>query len=485
MNFSALFSNKRNVIILIVAVLLLLGLTVVFLLRPTTPTDVPPPPVQPIQADLTWWKPFYGAETYNEIIQDFKQSNPAYARINIKLVTKDYGDGSNYYRSIINDIARDAGPDIFTIRNDDLPAYAQYMTPNSLITGPVLTKYKQDFVPLAVRDTTAGDEVYAITSYVENMQLYYNENILSQAGIALPAQSWADLDRQLPLLNRRGAGGLNFRQNAISLGTGGRGAEGAENINRFQDIIPLLIFQSGGSIYDSQTGQVTLGQDANETDVQTGLASSNNFGSGDGSEALDALDFYTDFADVRSNRYSWNTSSPNNIDQFVNGDLAYMLHYKYMDDILQSRNSRLRYSVAPLPQLDPENKKTFGFFFMDGMSIELSRNPAKANRRAAAEAFLYYLSTPAAQNKLAVKTQLPSARKDVITEQQQSDNTTAVFASGALYADNYYKPSVEGVEQIWADLVERIQYEGQPLRDSLGEARAEYQNYVSRGPEIR
>ena len=485
MNFSALLSNKRNVIILLVVVLLLVGIGVVLVLRPSGPGDEPPAPPQPIQAELTWWKPFYGAETYSEIIQDFQQSNPAYAQIRINMVTKDYGDGSNYYRSVINDIARDAGPDIFTIRNDDLPAYSEYMTPNSLITGQVLTKYKQDFVPLAVRDTTAGDEVYAITSYVENMQLYYNQNILSQAGIALPAQSWADLDRQLPLLNRRDASGLNFRQNAISLGTGGRGAEGDPNINRFQDLIPLLIFQSGGSIYDSQTGTVTLGTEANETDVQSGLTSANNFGSNDESEAFDALDFYTDFADVRSNRYSWNTSSPNNIDQFVNGDLAYMLHYKYMDDILQSRNSRLPYSVAALPQLDQENKKTFGFFFMDGMSIELSRNPAKANRRAAAEAFLYYLSTPAAQNKLAVKTRLPSARKDVIAEQQQSDNTTAVFASGALYADNYYKPSVEGVEQIWADLVERIQYEGQPLRDSLSEARAEYQNYVSRGPEIR
>lgn len=485
MNLPALFQNRRNVIILVVTVVLLLAIGVVLILRGQRQSNVPPPPPAPIQASLTWWKPFYGANIYNEIINDFRASNSAYSQIQINIVNREYGDGTSYYRSIINDIALGAGPDIFGIRNDDLPAYAPFMTPNSLITGPVLTQYQEDFVPLVVRDTTQGDEVYAVTSYVENMQLYYNENLLSQAGIALPAQSWADLDRQLPLLNRRNASGINFQQNAISLGTGGRGAEGPPNINRFQDVIPLLIFQSGGNIYDYQTGRVTLGQTANQTDVNSGLVSGNNFGNEEGSEAFDALDFYTDFADVRSTRYSWNTASPNNIDQFVNGRLAYLPHYRYMDDILRSRNPRLPYSVAPLPQLDSNNRKTFGFFFMDGMSIELSRNPAKTNKRLAAEAFLYYLTTPAVQNKLAARTQLPGARKDVIAAQQQSDTTTAIFAEGALYADNYYKPSVAGVEQIWADLIERIQYEGQPLRDSLREAQAEYQNYVSRGPQIR
>jgi ABC-type glycerol-3-phosphate transport system substrate-binding protein len=319
------------------------------------------------------------------------------------------------------------------------------------------------------------------------MQLYYNKTILSQAGIALPPTSWNDLDKQLPLLNKRDASGLGFKQNGISLGTGGLGAQASPNINRFQDIIPLLIFQSGGQLYDYQTKQVVFSSGSNKEDIATGISSGQNFKAEDNSnEALNALDFYTDFADTRStNRYSWNTSSSNNIDQFVSGKLAYMLHYRYMTDSLKKRNSRLQFDVAPIPQLDPDNKKTFGFFFMDGMSIELSRNSAKSEKRRAAEAFLYYLSTEEVQNKLAVKTQLPGARKDVIGEQQKSDNITSIFAGGSLYADNYYKPDVVRVEKMWADLIERIQFEGLSLKESLTEANDEYQNIVSSKPKTR
>ncbi len=480
---SDFLSNKRNVIILIVVVLLLLtgGLLLLFRPEPTTPQlgQVAEP------VTLTWWKPFYGKETYSDIIKDF-QAIPGNEKVDIEIITKNYGDGKDYYRSIINDIARGAGPDIFTIRNDDLPAYKEFMSPNELFTGQFLTDYKNSFVDLAVRDTTDRDQVFAITSYVENMQLYYNKDILAQAGIALPPASWRDLDVQLNSLNKRDSSGLNFRQNAIALGTGGLGTGSEPNINRFQDIVPLLIFQSGGQVYDYQSGQVAFARSANQDDIDTNLVTDSNFDNiDDTNPTLNALNFYNSFADSRSTRYSWNTSSPNSIDQFTQGKLAYMIHYKFMDDVILQRNSRLKYDVAKLPQLDQENKKTFGFFFMDGMSVELTRNPQKAVARDAAEKFLFYLSTPEVQSQLAAKTKLPSARKDVIAEQQQADNKTAIFADGALYADNYYKPQVEAVEKIWADMIDRIQFEGQPIKESISEAAKEYQLYISQGPRIR
>lgn len=479
---SEFFSNKRNIIILVVVVLLLITGIVLLLFRPEPET--PELGQVSVPVTLTWWKPFYGNETYKDIIQDFK-ALPGNDKVTIDLINKNYGDGKDYYRSIINDIARGAGPDIFTIRNDDLPAYKEFMTPNSLFAGQFLNDYKQSFVDIAVRDTMDRDQVFAITSYVENLQLYYNKEILSQAGIALPPATWRDLDIQLNTLNKRDSSGLSFRQNAIALGTGGLGIGAEPNINRFQDIIPMMIFQSGGQIYDYQTGQVAFARNANQGDIDTGNVTGSNFDTiDDTNPTLNAINFYNSFADSRSTRYSWNTSSANNIDQFTEGKLAYLIHYKFMDDVISERNSRLKYDVARLPQLDQENKKTFGFFFMDGMSKEL-QEPENAAKRDAAEKFLFYLSTKDVQNRLAALTKLPGARKDVITDQQQGDNKTAIFADGALYADNYYKPQVEAVEQIWADMIERIQFEGQPVKESISEAAKEYQLYVSQGPQIR
>ena len=482
------FANRRNIIIVAVAVVTLVASLVAYLIFSTPKKDTTLEPVlsnPPIAAELTWWKPFNSADTYSQVIADF-QKIPGNENIEINFVTKNYGNGVDYYNDIVADIARNAGPDIFTLRNDYLPAYKEFLSPISVFNGPILNDYRNQFVDLAARDTTDRDEVYAITSYVENMQLYYNKDILAQSGIALPPLTWQDLDKQLDILNKRDKSGISFSQNAISLGTGDLGSAGSNNINRFQDIIPLLIFQSGGQIYDYQTGQVAL-DSRNKLDVETGVSSDTGFsGTEDNQDPVyNALDFYTDFADTRDSRYSWNTSSNNNVDQFVAGDLAYMIHYKFMDGVLKQRNSRLKYDVAKLPQLDANNKKTYGYFFMDGMSVELSRNSKKAVKREAAERFLYYLSQSEAQNTLAAETQLPGARKDVIAAQQAADNSSAIFAEGALYADNYYKPNPDGVEKIWADLVERIQFEGQTLEESLDEARGEYQNYVSEGPKIR
>lgn len=432
---------------------------------------------------LVWWKPFYGSEVYGDIIKDFK-AIPGNNNIDIQLVDKEYND--DYYKSLISDIARGAGPDIFTIRNDDLPAYKEFMTPLNIFSGDLLAKYKSDFVDLAVKDTIDKDKVYAITSYVENLQLYFNKNLLSQNGIALPARTWKEVEKHVPLLNKRNPNTQNFDISAISLGTGGRGLEGSPNINRHEDIIPMLLFQSGGQLYDSQSNKVVFGSSPNTIDQETGVSTTTGFGELDEeSQAFRAVEFYTDFADLTSSRYSWNTASPQNIDAFSEGKLAYMIHFSYMKDILQERNSRLPFDVAPLPQLDPEIKKTYGFFFMDGMNRKLETDSSQALKKSAAEKFLYYLSLPESQRQFVANTKLPASRKDIVEEQLKSSDQIRVFADGSLYADNYYKPDVVKTEQIWTDMIERVQYEGQPLKESIEVAIQEYQLIVQKGPKLR
>jgi ABC-type glycerol-3-phosphate transport system substrate-binding protein len=435
---------------------------------------------------LTWWKPFYGSDVYSEVINDFKKL-PGNEQITINIVKKEYN--GEYYKNLIGDIARKAGPDIFTLRNDDLPAYKEYMTPISTISNASLAKYKQDFTDLAVRDTIDRDKVYAITTYIENLQLYYNKTILDQNSIPLPPKTWSELDLQLSKLNKRNVNSLNFDQSAISLGTGGRGLDGEPNINRLEDIIPMLLFQNGGQMYDYQSNQPVFGRNKNEKDVALGISTASSFKLDDKTKETNptyrSLKFYTDFASDGQSRYSWNTTSNNNIDAFVNGKLAYMLHYSYEADEIKQRNDRIQFDVAPLPQLDNGVKKTYGFFFMDGMNRELEFDVKQKNKKTAAERFLTYLATKDAQIKFVAKTRLPGSRKDVIAEQVNSDDRIRIFAEGALYADNYYKPDVIATEKLWVDLVERVQYKNQPLSDSITQAVREYNALVQQGQKTR
>lgn len=459
-------------IIVLVVVSLLLGL-IFLLLQPRQPQQVVTSD-EPVT--LTWWKLFYGNSVYSDIINDFKKT-PGNSNVTINVVTRDYTNPSSYYQGLISDIAAGAGPDIFTIRNDDLPAYQKFMTPIDNFEGAKLANYKDDFVSLAVRDTMVKDKVYAVTSYVDNLQLYYNTDILSQAELALPATTWRELDNQLPLLNKRDITGTDFRQSAISFGTGFDVRESGGNINRFQDIIPALMFQNGAQLYDYQKNTSIFGK-------VDGVDKNN--------PSYDALRFFHDFADPSTSRYSWNSGQSNNIDEFAEGRLAYIVHYSYLKDVLAQKNSRLDYKIAPIPQVDLARKKTYGFFFMDGLNRKLRNDvnnfPAdssKLRKLQAASDFLEFLSQRSAQSAFASATRLPSAHKEVIDDQLSRDDNIRVFAAGSLYADNYYKPDVNRMEKLWGQILYRTIYENQPLSDSLQQGISEYERMLSLEPQLR
>lgn len=485
----SILQNKKILIVVGVVVFLLLALIAVSALSPKQKVAIPTTDTTPVS--LTWWS-FYDQSVYADILADF-QKLPGNQNVKITVVKQTYDN--DYYKSFIADIASNAGPDIFSLRNDDLASYKRYMTPINVFQGAVLASYKNSFVPLVVRDTMFTDQVYAVTSWVDNLQLYYNPNLLSQSGIALPAKTWSEVDKQLGVLNKRDTTGINFIRSAISLGTGGQSKDGrGGNIDHFTDIIPTLIFQNGGQLYDYQKNTSIFGQTKDTTDMSGGSTTNQTFDNTtqDNNPTYKALKFYKDFGDVDTSRYSWNNSSRDNVDNFVDGKLAYIINYSSFKNTLSARNSRFQYGISELPQLDLNYKKTYGYFFMDGINKQLAtdveNNPkdlTKLKKQQKAEEFLYFLSQKESQTKLAATLKMPAARRDVIQEQLNGADNIRVFAAGSLYADNYYKPDVVRSEKIWSDLMYRVQYENKPLPDSLNQAISEYKFILQSGPKLR
>lgn len=466
-----LWETRRKTMIGIIALIVFILVGGLFVLlvpqnkRPTLQSVDPNIPLDKVE--IVWWKPRFpqiNSATYREVISQFEKQNP---NVKIKIIDKTYG--RDYYRELISAMARGEGPDIFSIYNNDLQAYLPYIIPIEAFqtVSPTSGKrhielYKRDFVDIVVRDTIIQDQVYGVTSYVDNLQLYVNRDLLNQAGIALPARTWEDLLVQVPALTQRNQFNDTFERSAISLGTGSNVNNTLSNIDRHHEIIPLLIFQKGNPIYDFVNKKSVLGS---------------NF-----EAALEAINFYYSFADFRSNNYTWNNKSPNNIEAFTSGRLAYLIHYSYLEPQIQQRNPRLNYEVVPIPQFNPNNKKTFGFFYMDVVNLQVAQNRAK---KYWVDQLLLYLSQTEQQTNIAAKSGLPGARRDVINEQLKGDRKKQIFAEGALIADSYYRPDIEKTQEIWSQMLYEVHFEGKNTKDAFRQAINKYNAIIANGPKIR
>ncbi len=447
------------------------------------------PPEQAVAVDntpvtLRWRKLFYGQNDLSEVLAGFKEKYP---NITIELETVGAQEYKNYYPRLIKDFSLNNPPDIFSLNNSDLPALSQYMSPIEYYRGDKLAGYMQTFTALPVRDTMQLNKVYGITEYVDNIQMYYNTDILNQAGIALPAKTWDEMVTHAKLINKKNTVG-DFLQSVISLGTG-------NNVTRVKEILPILVMQQGGNIYDYQTQTVGLGQTRKADFSSSSLAKQKGASfqidpNDKDNPTMDAVRFYTEFANPLSSFYSWNRQSENSEDAFVNGKTAYILHYSYFNDTIKTRNPNLKFGVASMPQSNESNKKTFGNYFMDGIGKHLTqtsavKDPTITRKRAAAEAFMVYLASKDAQRSFNSKTQTPPARKDLIEEikTKNENQYIRVFADGSLYADNYYKPRVDA-DQIWVKMIEDMQTKSIPIGEAISNAVNEYQRLVGLGPDI-
>lgn len=433
-----------------------------------------PKVISAIPISLTWWQGGdVSSEVMTKVTERFKATS-GNGSVTINIVPKKID--SNYYNDLISTNAKDQAnlaPDIFTLKDDDLAAYQDYLAPIDNIRDSDLVNYEQNFVRMVSDYTKIKDKVFGVTSYVDNLQLYYNKNILNQSLIPRPASSWEELSNQSQVgsITRKALNNQGFLTSTIALGTGGRGPEGPPNIENHSDIIPLLIFQQGASISDRQTSQSSLGNERNAV--------------------YNALRFYLDFADQKSSNYTWNTSSPSDVEAFAQGKLAYIINYKSFSKKIKKINPKLDFDVTRIPQLNPKSPKTFGKFYMDSLNKKLQRDAENPNSRDGkykylkAQEFLQYITSLKTQEFIADAASLPSAHLDVIKKQLTADQETRIFAEGAINATTYYKPDANASEKVWSDIFERIQYRNKTLDESLSEGINDYGRILTTPPKIR
>jgi ABC-type glycerol-3-phosphate transport system substrate-binding protein len=420
------------------------------------------------EVDLEVWGVFDDSDAYQEMFAEYQKINPYVGEIRYRKLQPE-----NYEAELLNALAANKGPDIFMLRNTWVPSFSDKIEP----APEVYTEksYRDAFVDVVASDFVGPDSrIYGAPLSVDSLGLYYNKDLFNAAGIARPPATWEELASDVRILTKLDSDG-SFRQSGAALGT-------ALNINRSTDILAAMMLQLGADFPNAESTP-NLNQEAGRK----------------------ALDFYTQFSDIRSPQYTWNANQHYSIDAFYEGNLAMMVNYSWQYAAIKQKNAKLNIGVAPLPQFETGTKSNVANYWGYAVTKNKEYVPKNSNtastltsdarndlRKHEAWQLLRFMSYPHPDNTITLqnglskttkdfpiafdpalkyleKTNKPAARRDLI-EVQQQDVVLGPFASGNLLAGHWQMPNVEKIEAILAEMIESVARGERATADALSVA---------------
>lgn len=397
--------------------------------------------------NLTWWGVEDDRSDYSGVIGVYKSIHP-----NISIEYRKLRLGE-FEAELINALAEDRGPDIFSIRNTWVDEYIPKIKPlpekttlayeikqkslgvkqetiievrdNKSITPAQLEK---TFIEVVYKDVVRNNEIYGLPLSVDTLVLFYNKDLFNTAGLPLPPTFWPDVQQSVASLTFQNNDG-KLIQSGIALGT-------ADNIKYSEDILSLLMMQNGAQMAEGR--QVTFGN------VPAGGDRSYNPGP-------EALVFYTDFANPSKEVYTWSKDFPNSIDAFAEGRVAIMFGY-YADiaKLEAKRQGKLNFSITSAPQIQNRPTKiNFARYWIHTVSNK-SKNINEAWD------FVQFMTKERQVKLYLTKTGKPTALRSLIIEQVEDDEL-AVFAEQLLTAQSWYHGNDASiVESAFSEMIETV-----------------------------
>ena len=301
------------------------------------------------EVELTWWVLWEEAEDVQVLADAYEAENPN-VKINIEVQNK-----TSYREKVIRKLTygtTEETPDIIRVHNTWIPLLQSqlYPLPTSVMSEGV---FSETFYDTASNDLKGTDgKIYAIPIMFDGLGLYYNKDLLKEAGYQAPETTWDDLRIQAQAVTEYDKDG-NIRIAGIGMGT-------SNNIDFAFDIVNLLILQEGVEMVDS-TGKTTFAKDPEM-------------------KAAKALKYYVDM----STRYKvWDRGLPRDITMFAEGRLAMMFAPSWrvhdINDAIEGAGAKLNYDVVEVPQQPSEEgeKVNWSIYWAETVSKK-SKNPETA-----------------------------------------------------------------------------------------------------------
>lgn len=393
--------------------------------------------MQPIT--LNYWRAWDEPDDFAELLAKYKVLHP---NITINYRKLRYEE---YEKEIINALAEDRGPDIFSIESTWLPSYQTKIAPMpeaitmvypitkgtikketiyELKTNRSLTikDLRANFVDVVADDVLIDNKIMGLPLSVDTLAMFYHKDLFNNEGIINPPAYWdKNFQDTVKRLTKRDAQGQIIQAGA-AIG-------GGSNIERSADILAALMLQSRAPIIEN--GRVVFSRES---------ASNSNYYPG-----IDALRFYSDFANINKEVYCWDKSLNNSFDLFVRGQAAIMFGYSYhIPLIIAARRSGftggdtgqylkdLNIGISKLPQIASTSQPVnIANYWLE----TVSKKSQHANE---AWDFVQFITRADNVTSYLDKTKRPTALRSLI-EQQLSQEYLDIFASQLLTARSWYR----------------------------------------------
>ncbi|MEY4722787.1 MAG: hypothetical protein RLZZ324_300 [Candidatus Parcubacteria bacterium] len=410
---------------------------------------------------LTYWRSQDDPAAFKTVTDAYRKVRP-----NVTIAYRDI-PAADYERTLLDALAIDKGPDMFSIPVTWLGGWKAKITPmpaeTTILTQTVnaqkqLTVVKQKSATMSLLDlrnrfvegvtkdvvftvpaTVAGAQptqgIWALPYSFDTLGLYYNRTLLKNAGYDKPPASWqdvSDMAGKLTILGKDGA----IAQSGAAIG-------GGKNVLHATDIVTALMAQDGATIAD----------DAGYAHFHTyppGQSGGSQYPPG-----LQALLYYESFANQGTPNYSWNDSMPLSLDAFVTGRAAFFFGFPADAAVIRMRAPGLDFGVAPLPQIDPSAPKNLASYPVEVVS-------KKSKNADIAWDFLQFATRQEQVSAWLTAVKRPTALRNLIAG-QLTDPNIAPFAGQILTGRSWYKgKDWAAVENVFNALIAKRPTERQP-----------------------
>lgn len=394
---------------------------------------------------LNYWRVWDDEDAFEEILADYKLVHP---NITIKYRKFKYEE---FEQELINALAEDRGPDIFSIPQTWLLEYKPKLAPmpeeikmayifektyfkikkEQVVEfrtqkTPALREFKERYLDTVFKDVVISNQVFGLPLSLETLVMFYNKDIINQAGITKIPTDWRTFQEAVIKATKFETED-KIIQSGTALGTG-------FNVERSFDIISILMMQNGASMSDLR-GQPTF---------FSGLRQSSQ----SSNPGLIALQFYSDFASPLKSVYSWNNTMANSLEAFWASKIGFFFGYNYHIPQIRSR-SRINFGVAPIPQIPNNPTKNYANYWLEVVS-----NKSKYQNEA--WDFILFMNKPEEVKKFLDKVQRPTAQRGLIDEQLDNEDLNAAV-SQLLTAETWYKGrDILAAEQAFKEMAERF-----------------------------
>src|SRR3989344_629010 len=299
------------------------------------------------KVSLTYWGLWEPKAAIEPFIAEYMEKHPNVA------ISYEMQSITEYRERLQAAIARGEGPDIFRYHNTWLSMLRESLAslPNEVMKPE---DFQKTFYPVAQEDLLFNNKFYGIPLEIDGLLLYYNKDLLSNAGYNTYPRDWKEFEEMSAKMTvKDGYGKILTAGAAMGLSV---------NIEHFSDILGLIFYQNGA-----------------------------DFSNLTADPAVQALTYYSLFAQKPNN--VWDEYLDNSIVAFAGGKVGFIFAPSWQIFNIKSLSPNLNFTVAPVPQLEGGTPVSWANYWVEGVS-------AKSKFQKEAFAFLNFLSSKDVMTKM-------------------------------------------------------------------------------------